>query len=228
MAIALAQAGADVTIMARDAATLSAAKAALLSQGLACTTVQLDITDSVALNAYIATAPVFDVLINNAGATRNSPLVDMDEAFYDMVMSLNVRAMFMLTKAWLKRVQAAKDGRPRSVINVSSQMGHVGGPKRALYCASKHAMEGFTKALAWEVAKDHVRVNTICPTFIETELTKPYLADPEFRTFVTSRIARGTLGQLHEIMGPVIFLASDASSLMTGSALMLDGGWTAQ
>jgi NAD(P)-dependent dehydrogenase (short-subunit alcohol dehydrogenase family) len=118
--------------------------------------------------------------------------------------------------------------KPRSIINVSSQMGLVGGPNRTLYCASKHALEGFTKALAWELAASSIRVNTICPTFIETELTRPALANPDFKHFVTSRIARGTLGQVEEMMGPVVFLASDASSLMTGSALMLDGGWTAQ
>ncbi|NDB00571.1 MAG: SDR family oxidoreductase [Betaproteobacteria bacterium] len=105
---------------------------------------------------------------------------------------------------------------------------HVGGPKRTLYCASKHALEGLCKALAWELGGQNIRVNTLCPTFIETELTRPMLKDAQFRAFVESRIALGRLGQVEDIMGAVVFLASDASAMVTGSALMVDGGWTAQ
>ena len=119
-------------------------------------------------------------------------------------------------------------GLPGSLIQISSQMGHVGGPKRAVYCATKHAVEGMTRALAWELGPHQIRANTVCPTFIETAMTRPALADPEFRQFVTSRIALGRLGQLEDIMGAVVFLASDASAMVTGSALMVDGGWTAQ
>ena len=119
------------------------------------------------------------------------------------------------------------DGLPGSMINISSQMGHVGGPKRTVYCATKHAVEGLTKALAWELGPSGIRVNTLCPTFIETEMTKPMFSDPVFRDFVTSRIALGRLGRLEDVMGAVTFLASDAAALITGSALMVDGGWTA-
>ncbi len=227
MAAALAQAGAAVTLVARNAAALEAAAAAIRADGCACDTAVLDVTDTVAVVAYVAQAPVFDILVNNAGMAKHALLSDMTEVDYDAVMNLNVRATFMLTREVVRRMQAAADGRQRSIINISSQMGLVGGPKRALYCASKHALEGFTKALAWELAKDHIRVNTLCPTFIETELTRTALADPTFKEFVTSRIARGSLGQMREVMGPVVFLASDAASLITGSALMLDGGWTA-
>ncbi|NCZ48296.1 MAG: SDR family oxidoreductase, partial [Betaproteobacteria bacterium] len=115
-----------------------------------------------------------------------------------------------------------------SIITLSSQMGHVGGPKRSLYCASKHALEGMTKALAWELGPEGIRVNTLCPTFFRTPLTAPMLADPGFRDFVIGRIALGRIGELQDIMGPVVFLASDASALVTGTALMVDGGWTAQ
>jgi NAD(P)-dependent dehydrogenase (short-subunit alcohol dehydrogenase family) len=107
-------------------------------------------------------------------------------------------------------------------------MGHVGGPKRSLYCASKHALEGMTKALAWELGPEGIRVNTLCPTFFSTPLTEPMLADPVFRDFVIGRIALGRIGEIQDIMGPVVFLASDASALVTGTALMVDGGWTAQ
>jgi NAD(P)-dependent dehydrogenase (short-subunit alcohol dehydrogenase family) len=110
---------------------------------------------------------------------------------------------------------------------MSSQMGHVGGPNRTVYCASKAAIEGFTKAMAWEVGGHGIRVNTICPTYIETPLTRPFLADPAFREWAVSKIALGRLGQVEDLMGAVVFLASDASALVTGSALMVDGGWTA-
>jgi NAD(P)-dependent dehydrogenase (short-subunit alcohol dehydrogenase family) len=227
MAAALAQAGAAVTLVARNADPLKAAAAAIRADGCACDTAVLDVTDTAAVVAYVAQAPVFDILVNNAGMAKNTLLDDMTDADYDAVMDLNVRATFMLTREVVRRMQAASDNKQRSIINISSQMGQVGGPKRTLYCASKHALEGFTKALAWELAKDHIRVNTLCPTFIETELTRTALADPTFKEFVTSRIARGSLGQMREVMGPVVFLASDAASLITGSALMLDGGWTA-
>ena len=227
MAAALAQASATVTLVARNAAQLEAAAAAIRAQGAGCDCAVLNVTDTAAVVAYIAQTPVFDILVNNAGMAKNALLSDMTDADYDAVMDLNVRATFMLTREVVRCMQAAADGKHRSIINISSQMGQVGGPKRTLYCASKHALEGFTKALAWELAKDHIRVNTLCPTFIETELTRTALADLAFKEFVTSRIARGSLGQLQEVMGPVVFLASDAASLITGSALMLDGGWTA-
>ena len=228
MAAALAQAGAHVTLVARNEGELHAACAAITAAGGACAFAVLDVTDTPAVTAFAATQAAFDVLINNAGMTRNTLLTDMLDDSFDAVMDLNVRSVFVVTREIVKHMQAAGKHVPRSIINISSQMGLVGGPKRTLYCASKHALEGFTKALAWELAADGIRVNTLCPTFIETELTKPFLADPAFKQFVTSRIARGTLGQVNEVMGPVVFLASDASSLMTGSALVLDGGWTAQ
>jgi len=106
-------------------------------------------------------------------------------------------------------------------------MGLVGSPRRTVYCATKHAIEGMTKALAWEVGRHGIRVNTICPTFIETALTANMFEDQNFVEWVTSRIALGRIGRVEEVMGAVTFLASDASSLMTGSALVLDGGWTA-
>lgn len=231
MAAALAQAGAAVTLVARSGNELAQAQAAIVAAGGACDYAVLDVTDTAAVKTFAASCAAFDVVVNNAGMARNTRLIDMTDANYDAVMALNVRSVFMLTRELVAQMQAdnAAQGRmaPRSIINISSQMGIVGGPNRTLYCASKHALEGFTKALAWELAGDGIRVNTLCPTFIETELTKPYLADPAFKQFVTSRIARGTLGQLTEVMGPVVFLASDAASLVTGSALMLDGGWTA-
>lgn len=142
-----------------------------------------------------------------------------------MTATVNVKAVFYVTRMVVKGLLAA--GLPGSVINVSSQMGRVGSPRRTLYCASKHAIEGMSKSLAWELGHANIRVNTVCPTFIETAMTANMFEDIAFRVWVTGRIALGRLGKIEETMGAIVFLASDASSLVTGSALMLDGGWTA-
>jgi NAD(P)-dependent dehydrogenase (short-subunit alcohol dehydrogenase family) len=164
-------------------------------------------------------------LVNNAGMNRPKPLVDTPDEDIDAVFDLNVKATFYVTREVTRRLLAA--GEQGSIINVSSQMGHVGSPRRTLYCATKHSIEGMTKALAWELGPAGIRVNTVCPTFIETAFTAPMFADAAFRDFVVSKIALGRIGRVDEMMGSIVFLASEASSLMTGSALMLDGGWTA-
>lgn len=224
-AAALAQAGAAVTLAARSGDELEAACEQIRTAGGRCDALVLDVTDARAVNERIAERAPFQIIVNNAGTNRPKPLVEIEDDDIDAVLDLNVKAAFYVTRAVAKSLLAAK--LPGSVINVSSQMGHVGSPHRTLYCASKHAIEGMTKALAWELGPANIRVNTICPTFIETALTAPMLAEPAFREWVTAKIALGRVGQLHEVMGPVVFLASDASSLITGSALMLDGGWTA-
>jgi NAD(P)-dependent dehydrogenase (short-subunit alcohol dehydrogenase family) len=141
-------------------------------------------------------------------------------------MGLNVRAAYFVAQAVARRLLGAK--RPGSIVNISSQMGHVGAARRSIYCASKHAMEGFTKAMAIELAPHNIRVNSLGPTFLETPMTRPYFENKAFRDEVLSKIKLGRLGQLDELTGAIVFLASDASSLMTGSALVLDGGWTAE
>ena len=226
---ALSQAGAHVTLVARNATKLIAASADIASAGGQSAHAVLDVTQSKTVAQFMARMAdahgPYDILVNNAGMNKPSALVDMQDEDLDAVMDLNVKAAFYVAREVTRGLLNA--GKPGSIINVSSQMGHVGGPKRTLYCATKHALEGMTKALAWELGPNNIRVNTICPTFIETELTAPLLADKEFKNYVVSKIALGRLGQLEEIMGAVVFLASDASSLVTGSALMLDGGWTA-
>ena len=119
-------------------------------------------------------------------------------------------------------------GKPGSLIQISSQMGHVGGAKRTVYCASKHAMEGLTKAMAIDLAPHGIRVNSICPTFIETPLTKPFFEVPSFRADVLGKIKLGRLGRVEDLMGTIVLLAGDASALTTGSSLIVDGGWTAE
>ncbi len=224
-ATALAQAGAHVTLAARSAPDLEQACQALHQAGLAADTLVLDVTDSLSVEREVAACGPFQVLVNNAGMNRPRPLVDTPDADIDAVFDLNVKATFYVSRAVSRQLLAA--GLPGSIINISSQMGHVGSPRRTLYCASKHAVEGMTKALAWELGPARIRVNTLCPTFIETDMTAPMLADPGFRQWAQDKIALQRWGRPEEVMGAVVFLASEASSLMTGSALMLDGGWTA-
>jgi len=224
-AAALAQAGAAVTLAARSEDELRSACQAITAQGGQADFVVLDVTDAAAVAAAIAHRPAFHILVNNAGMNRPKALVDTPDEDLDAVFDLNVKATFYVTREATRRLLAA--GEKGSIINVSSQMGHVGSPHRTLYCATKHAVEGMTKALAWELGPAGIRVNTVCPTFIETAFTAPMFSDPSFREFVLGKIALGRIGRVEEVMGPIVFLASEASSLMTGSALMLDGGWTA-
>ena len=224
-AVALAQAGAAVTLVARSESELKSVCAEMQAEGAKCDYLVLDVTDSQAVNKQLGARGPFQILVNNAGMNRPKELVQLEDDDIDAVLNLNVKAAFYVTRVVTKGLLAA--GLPGSVINVSSQMGVVGSPRRTLYCASTHAMEGMTKALAWELGHANIRVNTICPTFIETAMTADMFADANFRDWVTSKIALGRMGQVEEIMGAIVFLASDASSLMTGSALMLDGGWSA-
>ncbi|MFN6956737.1 MAG: SDR family NAD(P)-dependent oxidoreductase, partial [Acetobacteraceae bacterium] len=138
---------------------------------------------------------------------------------------LNLRAAFFLAQAVARRLLAAVRG--GSIINVSSQMGHVGAANRSIYCASKWALEGLTKAMAVELAPHGIRVNTLGPTFIETPLTRPFFEDAAFKASVLQKIKLGRIGRVEDLMGAILFLASDASALMTGAALVVDGGWTA-
>jgi NAD(P)-dependent dehydrogenase (short-subunit alcohol dehydrogenase family) len=225
-ASALAQAGAEVTLVARTQTEIEAAAQAIAARGDKASALALDITDLDAVRRAIAAAEPFDVLINNAGINRPAYLMDVKVEDFDAIFALNVRAAFFMAQAVARRLIEAK--RPGSIINVSSQMGHVGAARRTVYCASKHAMEGFTKAMAIELAPHNIRVNSLGPTFLETPMTRPFFENKAFRDEVLAKIKLGRLGQLEELTGAIVFLASDASSLMTGSALVLDGGWTAE
>ena len=225
MAAALAEAGAHVTLAARSGDEVEAVAEAIRQRGDRAEALALDVTDNARVANEVAEKGPFQVLINNAGANRPADLVDITEADYDAVTDLNVRAAVFVAQAVAKGLIVAE--LPGSIINVSSQMGHVGGPKRTVYCATKHALEGATKAMAWELGRHGIRVNTVCPTFVETPMVAEMLTDTEFRDFVTSKIALGRIGRVEDVMGAVVYLASDASELVTGSALMIDGGWTA-
>lgn len=225
IAQAYAASGAEVVLCARTRSEIEAEAAALNAVGLRAATLVADVTDVAGFASSLEEHPAFDIFVNNAGMNRPKPLCDVTEEDYDAVVGLNLRAALFAAKAVTGRMVVA--GKGGSVINVSSQMGHVGAANRTLYCASKWAIEGFTKALAVELGPHRIRVNTLCPTFIETPMTEGYFKNPAFRAEVVSKIKLGRLGTVEDITGGAVFLASNASSLMTGSALMLDGGWTA-
>ena len=224
-AVALAEHGAEVVLAARRAEKLADIVAALRDRGWPAQAMTLDITDVEATRTALGAQDPFDIMVNSAGAARHSKAIDTTPQDFDAVMDINLRGAYFLTQAVAKGMLAA--GKTGSLINISSQMGHVGGLDRAVYCASKFAIEGFTKAMALEFGPAKIRVNTICPTFILTDLTRPTFDDPEKRAWVLNKIKLGRAGEVEDLMGAVVYLASDASSLVTGTAMMVDGGWTA-
>jgi NAD(P)-dependent dehydrogenase (short-subunit alcohol dehydrogenase family) len=221
-AAALGEAGAHVVVAARGSEELQAAVAAMRDAGLSAEAAVLDVTDGAAVVALLDRVGPVDVLVNSAGMARHGPALETAEADYDAVMAVNVKAAFVLAQEVARRMTGQG-----SIIQISSQMGHVGGIDRAVYCATKHAVEGMTKAMAIEWGPRGIRVNTICPTFIRTPLTEGTFADPEKRAWIESKIKLGRVGTVEDVMGAVVYLASDASALVTGTALMVDGGWTA-
>jgi NAD(P)-dependent dehydrogenase (short-subunit alcohol dehydrogenase family) len=225
-ASALADAGAHVTLVSRTAHEIEAGAEAIRARGQRAAALTLDVREVATVRAAIAAQEPFDILVNNAGTNRPAPFVDVKVEDFDFVLSLNVRAAFFVSQAVARRL--VETGRPGSIINVSSQMGHVGGPNRTVYCATKHAMEGFTKAMAIELAPRKIRVNTLAPTFIETPMTRPFFENKAFLDDTLRRIKLGRLGQLEDLTGAIVFLASDASALVTGTSLVADGGWTAE
>ena len=224
--IALAESGANVTLVSRTEKELKDLTDHINSQGFQASYEVLDVNKEDEVSSFINNAEPFDILINNAGTNRPAKLIDTKIEDFDYVMSLNVRSVISLTKLVVKKML---DGNIKgSIINVSSQMGHVGGPNRTTYCSSKFAIEGFTKSLAIELGPDGIRVNAICPTFIQTPMTEPFLKDEDFKKATIGMIPIGRLGEVTDLMGPFVFLASEASSLMTGSSILVDGGWTAR
>jgi NAD(P)-dependent dehydrogenase (short-subunit alcohol dehydrogenase family) len=224
-AAALAEAGAHVTLAARTVSEIEDAAKAICARGQQADALPLDIMDDKALQAALK-GKIFDILVNNAGTNRPGPFVDVTAESYDLIFDLDMRAAFFTAQAVVRELVAANS--PGSIINVTSQLGHVGWAGRTIYVAAKHALEGFTKALAVELAPINIRVNSLAPTFIETPMTKPFFENPQFKKAVLDKIRLGRLGTVEDLMGAIVFLASDASSLMTGTSMVIDGGWTAE
>ena len=224
-AVALGEAGATVTVAARTTDRLRAVVAEMVEAGLDATALPLDITRIAETEAAVAAHGPFDVLLNAAGHAMHSPALDTSLADFDAVSAVNLRGAYFLTRAVARGLIDA--GKPGSLINITSQMALVGGIDRAVYCATKHAVEGFTKAMAIEWGQHGIRVNTIGPTFIRTPLNEPTFANPARVAWIKSKIKLGRVGVVTDMMGPVVYLASDAAALVTGSHLSVDGGWTA-
>ncbi len=224
-AVALAEAGAHVVCAARGAAALDEAVAAMTASGMSAEAVALDVADADAVRGLFAGQPAFDVVCNSAGIARHAPALETDLSDYDAVMGVNARAAHVVATEAARAMIAA--GLRGSIVTVSSQMGVVGGVDRTVYAASKHAVEGMTKSMAIEWAPHGVRVNTIAPTFIRTPLAEQTLAIAERRAWIESKIKLGRVGEIEDIMGAVVYLASDASALVTGTSILVDGGWTA-
>ena len=225
-AAALAEAGAHVVMAARREGPLVEAVAAVTSAAGSAEALVLDIADVAATADAVSAHGPFDILVNSAGLARHSPVLETTPEDYDAVMGVNLRGAYFLAQAVAKGLLAA--GKPGSIISISSQMGLVGGIDRGVYCASKHGLEGMTKAMAIEWGPKGIRVNTICPTFIRTPLAAVTLDNPERRAWVESKIQLGRVGEIEDIMGAVAYLASDASAMVTGTAMVVDGGWTAE
>ena len=219
---ALATAGAEVIAIARSAADLASLEA---HESGRIETWQADVTDE-NLHARIRQIPGLTMLVNNAGANRPQPFEAVDCEALDTVLALNVRAAFLVSQAAVRAMLDA--GRGGSVVHMSSQMGHVGSPDRSVYCMTKHAIEGLTKATAVELAPRGIRVNSVAPTFVETPLTRPMLEKPDFREFVLGMIPGGRLATTDDVVNAVMYLLSPGAAMVTGHSLLVDGGWTAR
>src|SRR6201985_3576065 len=225
-AAALAQAGAHVVLAARTAAEIEAAAGQIRSEGGSAEPLTLDVTDLAAVRAAVSCQPAFDVLVNNAGTNRPAPFLQVSEQDYDAVTALKHRGAFFVAQAVARQmVQASVRG---SIIHISSQMGHVGGGRRTVYCMSKHGIEGLTKGMAIDLAPHGIPVHTLGPTFIDTPLTRPFWEDKAFHADVLRRIKLGRLGTVEDLMGAVVFLASDGARLRPRRSALVDGGWTAE
>ena len=223
-AVALADAGAHVVLAARTKSEIEEAAAAIRTEGGSAEAVPLDVTDTDEVRRVVAAQAPFNVLVNNAGGNRPQPFIDFKTEDLDHLLDLNVRSAFIVAQAVAKRmVETRTQG---ALIHVSSQMAFITGPGRSVYCGTKAAIEGISRGIAWELAQHGIRSNTLCPTFIETPLAAEMLAKPGMKDFVLSKIKLGRIGQVEDLMGAIVYLASDASGLMTGTHMLVDGGWT--
>jgi len=221
---ALAGAGAEVLIAARSADQVRSSVDELKAAGHKVSGLALDVTDHEAVRAVFAEHGPFHILVNSAGIARHGPTLETTPEDFDAVVGVNFKAAYFMAQEAAKGMKELGGG---SIVQISSQMAHVGGRERAVYCGTKHGIEGFNKAMAIDLAPFSIRLNSVCPTFIRTPLTAPTFSDPEKVKWIESKIKLGRIGEVEDIMGAVLFLASDASSLVTGTSILVDGGWTA-
>jgi len=225
-AAALAEYGAEVVVAARSKDKLDGFVEVALSKGFSASAVVMDVADIAQMQQVLDGLGNFDIMVNSAGIAKHSPALDTELANFDAVMGVNLRGAYFLSQTIARQMIAAGTG--GSIINISSQMAHVGGVERSVYCASKFGVEGFTRAMAIEWGQYGVRINTVCPTFVRTALTQSTFDDPEKRAWIMNKIKLGRVAEVEDIMGSVVFLASDAAAMITGTSLLVDGGWTAE
>ncbi|WP_203074218.1 SDR family NAD(P)-dependent oxidoreductase [Falsiroseomonas ponticola] len=225
-AVALAAAGAEVVAAARSLDELEALTTELGEAGLAVRAAQLDVTDRGAVRALVEASGPFDILLNNAGTNIRQPFLDVEDGALDALLDLNLRSMFTVAQAVAQGMAA--EGKGGAIINLSSVNGHVAGLNRSVYTATKHGIEGLTKAMAVELGPKGIRVNTIAPGFVDTPLTAGFLADEKVRSAQIRRTPMGRIMTVEDIMGAVVFLASPASAMVSGTCLLIDGGFCAQ
>ena len=224
-ALAFAAEGAEVILVARSSDELAQVEAEIRDAGGAAQAMPCDVTQDEEIQRLFGSLQRCDVLVNNAGTNRPQPFLEVDANTLDMLLTLNVRSMFLTAQAAARIMVRQRAG---AIVNMSSQMGHVGAPERTVYCMTKHAIEGLTKAMAVELASYGVRVNTVAPTYVETPMTQPFFANDDFRKKVLSAIPLGRIGRVEDVTAAVLFLASSAANLVTGTSLLVDGGYTAQ
>jgi NAD(P)-dependent dehydrogenase (short-subunit alcohol dehydrogenase family) len=220
-ALALARRGYEVVCVARTARDLEGVVAEIEAAGGRARAMALDVTDSRGVTGLDAEGVA--LLVNSAGANIPEPFVEVSEEHLDELIAINLKATFLVSQHVVRGMRGGG-----AIVNVSSQMGRVGAPGRTVYCATKHAVEGLTKALALELAPQRIRVNAVAPTFVETPMTAGSLAEPGFRDWVTERIPLGELAGVNDVAAAICFLASDEARMITGASLAVDGGWTAQ
>jgi NAD(P)-dependent dehydrogenase (short-subunit alcohol dehydrogenase family) len=224
-ALAFAQQGAELVLVARSGDELARVEAEIREAGGRARAVTCDVTRHADIECLFDSLERCDVLVNSAGTNRPQPFLEVDTGTLDSLLTLNIRSMFLTAQAAARKMARQREG---AIVNMSSQMGHVGAPERTVYCMTKHAIEGLTKAMAVELAPRGIRVNAVAPTFIETPMTQPFLARDGFRDKVCASIPLGRIGRIDEVAAAVVFLASPAASLITGTSLLVDGGYTAQ
>lgn len=227
IALTLSAAGASVVLVGRTESRLSEVERNIRSIGGTARTVVCDVTDSAAIRNVIRAMPNLDILVNNAGTNYPEPMLQMRDEHLDEMLDLNIKACYVVAQAAVAKMLENGE-RGGSIINVSSQMGHVGAPNRTAYCMSKHAIEGLTKAMAVEFAERNIRVNSLCPTFVDTPLVRKIASAPGQIESLIAKIPMGRMARMEDITGAALYLASPAASMVTGTALKIDGGWTAQ
>ena len=225
-AAGLAEYGAEIVVAARSKEKLDEFVKVATSASWSARAAVMDVSDITQMQQTLAELGSFDILVNSAGVAKHSPALDTAAENFDAVMDLNLRGAYFLSQTIAKQMIDAGTG--GSIINISSQMAHVGGIERSVYCASKFGVEGFTKAMAIEWGQYGVRINTVCPTFVRTALTQKTFDDPDKRAWIMDKIKLGRVAEVEDIMGSVVFLASDAAAMITGASLLVDGGWTAE